>query len=269
MEIKSPKESAQFIAKNAEHVKIMDEGIDKCAQEIVQRVKDNRLSLSLHLYKDSGVHPKNIEDKDVEWVFVVSALNFSFWQDPGDKPYLVSYEGKTHHGYMAFCAAMNRSINQGTNLTDSKVYQTITEEDLNACLMGDNGVPIPMLKERVQCLHEIAQVLDAKYAGKFVNCLEKCSSAQELLSRTVEDFPCFDDSHFFKGQKVAIHKRAQILVADLWQLFEGKKLCAFEDIDSISMFADYRGMISFVFKNVFLAFLVFLITCSSTKPFVL
>lgn len=35
--------------------------------------------------------------------------------------------------------------------------------------------------------------------------------------------------------------RAQILVADLWQLFEGQGLCQFEDINSISMFADYRG----------------------------
>ena len=92
MEIKDPKESANFIANVADHVKINDEGVEKCAQEILKRVNDKRLSLSLKLYKDSGVHPLDIEDKDIEWVFVVSALNFSFWEDPGDKPYLVTYK---------------------------------------------------------------------------------------------------------------------------------------------------------------------------------
>ena len=46
--------------------------------------------------------------------------------------------------------------------------------------------------------------------------------------------------HYYKGNKVVLHKRAQILVADLWQLFEGKGLCNFSDIDGITMFADYR-----------------------------
>ena len=35
-------------------------------------------------------------------------------------------------------------------------------------------------------------------------------------------------------------KRAQIFVADLWAAFEGEGLGRFDDIDSITMFADYR-----------------------------
>lgn len=109
---------------------------------------------------------------------------------------------------MSMCAAINRCLDQGVNLTESKVYGNITQRQLNSYLMGDDAVPIPMLEERVQCLHEIAQVLNDKYAGKFANCLRECStSAQELLKRIVEDFSCFDDSHFYKAKKLAIHKR--------------------------------------------------------------
>ena len=80
-----------------------------------------------------------------------------------------------------------------------------------------------------------------KYQGSFVQCLKECDgSALKLLSMVTQDFPCFNDSTNYKGKKVALHKRAQILVADLWQLFEGKGLCQFSDIDSITMFADYR-----------------------------
>ena len=39
---------------------------------------------------------------------------------------------------------------------------------------------------------------------------------------------------------MSFYKRAQILVADLWGCFQGQGDAAFVDIDSITMFADYR-----------------------------
>lgn len=39
---------------------------------------------------------------------------------------------------------------------------------------------------------------------------------------------------------VTFLKRAQILVADLWGCFEGQNQGRFDDIDQLSMFADYR-----------------------------
>jgi hypothetical protein len=35
-------------------------------------------------------------------------------------------------------------------------------------------------------------------------------------------------------------KRAQILIADVWACFNGEAYGAFADIDTITMFADYR-----------------------------
>lgn len=40
---------------------------------------------------------------------------------------------------------------------------------------------------------------------------------------------------------VAFYKRAQILIADIWACFEGQGLGNFSDIDTITMFADYRS----------------------------
>ena len=39
---------------------------------------------------------------------------------------------------------------------------------------------------------------------------------------------------------MSILKRAQILVADIWALYGGKDLGEFTDIDTLTMFADYR-----------------------------
>lgn len=39
---------------------------------------------------------------------------------------------------------------------------------------------------------------------------------------------------------VAIYKRAQILIADIWSSFSGIGFGEFHDIDKLTMFADYR-----------------------------
>ena len=39
---------------------------------------------------------------------------------------------------------------------------------------------------------------------------------------------------------MSLYKRAQILIADLWLCFDGKGLGQFDDIHTLTMFADYR-----------------------------
>ncbi len=56
----------------------------------------------------------------------------------------------------------------------------------------------------------------------------------------VDNFPCFDDRHPFEDTVIRLHKRAQILVADLWACFEGESYGFFHDISQITMFPDYR-----------------------------
>lgn len=43
-----------------------------------------------------------------------------------------------------------------------------------------------------------------------------------------------------QGCKVAFYKRAQILIADTWACCGGEGYGEFHDIDTITMFADYR-----------------------------
>lgn len=99
---------------------------------------------------------------------------------------------------------------------------------------------------------EVGASLRENYSGSFVNCIKKCDgSAQRLLELVVTEFPCFRDEATFDGRRVAIYKRAQILISDIWCLFEGKGLGTFGDIDSLTMFADYRVPQSLQFLGVF------------------
>ncbi len=57
------------------------------------------------------------------------------------------------------------------------------------------------------------------------------------MNLLVDNFPCFNDRHRFEDTTVRLHKRAQILIADLWACFEGEHYGYFEDITTITMFA--------------------------------
>lgn len=105
----------------------------------------------------------------------------------------------------------------------------------------DGKSHVSLLSTRLKCLHEVGEQLLKKYDGTFVNCIKEANkSAVGLLKIIVDDFPCFRDESLFEHQKVTFYKRAQILVGDVWSCYNGKDYGEFDDIDQITMFADYR-----------------------------
>ncbi|KAJ8735232.1 hypothetical protein PYW07_006852 [Mythimna separata] len=229
-----PVESGEFIAKNAQHVKIHEEGLQKLCDEMILSVTD-KLKIP-----DTGadtIHPNKDHEKAVDWVFVADALNFCFWSYSGDPKWTVD----GHSGYYALEAALDRALKNGVDITNPKFYSTITKDELQFLMKGDNEATIPLFEERIAVLHEVGKILLDKYNGTFETCVKEANkSAVKLLEIIVENFPCFRDEATYKGQKVALYKRAQILVADLWNFFGGKGLGHFTDIEQLTMFADYR-----------------------------
>ncbi|KAF2763651.1 hypothetical protein EJ03DRAFT_62506 [Teratosphaeria nubilosa] len=65
-------------------------------------------------------------------------------------------------------------------------------------------------------------------------------STGKLVNLLVQTFPSFNDRTRFDGKRVRLHKRAQILVADLWAAFNGRSYGEFHDVEHLTMFADYR-----------------------------
>ena len=236
----SPAESGTFIASKAKDVKILDDGINCCAQDIVKKISDGELDMT-KLFIKTEVHPQKSDASGIDWVFFADTLNFSFWMPEDGPQYLVTYSGTTYTGYLAMCAAINRALDSGVRITDPKYFVDVDEKTLGELLGGDDGVPIPLLSQRVECLHQVGRVLLDKFSGTFNTCLAQCgNSAAKLLEMVLDNFPCFNDSSDFEDTRVSFHKRAQILVADIWCLFEGTGVGSFRDIDTLTMFADYR-----------------------------
>ncbi|XP_045446793.1 queuosine salvage protein [Melitaea cinxia] len=230
-----PAESGKFISERAHHVKIHENGLDKLCQEMFSAVKNNKLQIP-----DTGtdaIHPNNEHPRAVDWVFVCDALNFCFWPKSEEEQWTVN----GHTGYFALEAALHRALQEGYDITNPEFYSTISEKKLTHIFRGDTEAKIPLYVERENVLHDVGLILCEKYNGTFENCIKEANkSAIKLLEIVVVNFQCFRDEAIYKNQAVSFYKRAQILVADLWNFFDGRGWGEFYDIDKLTMFADYR-----------------------------
>lgn len=183
-------------------------------------------------------HPSANDSYAPNWIFLIDTLNFCFWT-PGDA---TKWKVDGNTGYFALCASINRAIKEGVDITNPTYYSNITVTELEHILRSDDGTTkCPLIEERVTILHDVGKKLSAKFSGDFKNCvIEAQHSAQSLIKLVVEEFPCFKDEAIYRNKNVAIYKRVQILVGDIWSCYRGVGIGRFDDIQTVTMFADYR-----------------------------
>ncbi|XP_017661804.1 PREDICTED: UPF0553 protein C9orf64 homolog [Lepidothrix coronata] len=236
----SPLESAKFIADHSKDVSVDEEGARRVAESLFDKASAVEFGVagwkSLH-----ELNPRAADKEAVDWVFLVDTLNFSFWSEQEEQKYLVKYKDKTYSGYWSLCAAVNRALDEGIPITSASYFATMTLEQLRHVFRSDTEVPIPLIEERHRVLNESGIVLLEKFGGSFLTCVKMSEkSAQKLLHLVLENFPSYRDEAVFEKKKVSFYKRAQILVADTWSVLEGKGDGFFDDISSLTIFADYR-----------------------------
>ncbi|CDW58336.1 DUF2419 domain containing protein [Trichuris trichiura] len=231
-----PRPSGAFISENSEHVHISPSGIHKVAKAVYDAAKAGELSQNLWL--DCDVHPKLSGREAVDWCFMVSVINFSFWAKPR---FTVKDNGETLHGYLAFCCVLKRCLEAEIPITTPAYLENVSYDDFCKVLRDDYGNLLPLMFRRWQLLKECCKILVEQFDGTFLTCLKQCNnSAVNLLNIILTNFPSFSDVAIYKGKKVSFLKRAQILVADLFYCLKGEEPAAFNDIDELTMFADYR-----------------------------
>ncbi len=176
---------------------------------------------------------------DPDWIFVLDALNFCFWEDPAQPKWRIEYKGEEFSGYWALAASLKRAFEEGVPLTNAEFLATISSKTVGKIFRGNKK--IPLFQRRVENLREVGTVLLEKYDGTFVNVLQKANQSAVMLVRdVVKNFPSFNDIAVYEGQTVYLYKRAQLLVADLYGAFDGEGYGEFNDLYQLTIFADYK-----------------------------
>lgn len=243
--------SAQFIAEHATECTVDVDGCWKAAETVYELMQTQKYSTEK--WSEHELNPKEKTKETVDWLFLVDLLNFSFWSDVDDNDtgrpdtlrYAVEYKGKSYTGYWSLCAAVNRALDEGIPLTTPSYWKQLTREQLAYIFRpvpDQKREHIPLLDERLEVLKDAVLGLDHLGYDSFVQVVEDADgSAVKLVQLLTQHyFTNFDDSSEYKGRRVSFYKRAQILVGDLYACFNGESYGHFEDIDALTVFADYR-----------------------------
>ncbi|KAF2842434.1 hypothetical protein M501DRAFT_417572 [Patellaria atrata CBS 101060] len=215
---------AEYIYNNSIDVALDMRGTKSAAAIIYDKMKIK--SYSTTNWSDHPYHPKTKDESTVDFIFTLDLLNFSFWSERStEERFAVEFEGKKWTGYASLTASLQRALEENIPITDPSFWineEECTEEVLRNVFRSATEEEIPLFDKRVACLREAGRVLD------------------EVVNLLASNFECFRDEGRFDGRSVRFQKRAQIFVADLWAAFDGDGYGRFDDIDTITMFADYR-----------------------------
>lgn len=177
-------------------------------------------------------------------VLVLDALNFCFWPLPGSegRRWSVEYNGQLYDGYMALAVALRKTVESGVPLADPAYLAALDLDRVRAILQPAAGCQeIPLIEARLTHLHEVGDALQQRWGGSFECAITAARrSALKLMEEVLAALPSFRDTAIYRGNEVQFYKRAQILIANLHGALGGEGLGAFDNLDTLTAFADYK-----------------------------
>ncbi len=190
------------------------------------------------------------DGKTIDYFFLGNAINFAFNDFETGVKYKFRYKDTDWAGAFGMWVALKAAVEDRRLSLDGdrirvngKPLSQIEPSDLDGILQKDSK--IPMFNERVEILREIGEGLELIYGGHASNLI---SAGRELfgpggvVTKITTDFPSFKDCSVYSGREIVFNKRAQLAIAMIYERFlaNGQKLFSDEDMNEITVFADYE-----------------------------
>ncbi len=214
----------------SKHVSIDNEAIDEfCAEFTMNHV--------MHWLEEAPFNISDLSDDErLAFLFVFNSISFCYWGSP---KWTIEYDSKQFDGAWAMIACIGRAYSEGKPIFDPRYLQSITDVDLQDILRGN--VTIPLFDQRLHFLQALGKIIVNQFQGSFGSVVETANKDAELLLQLlIEKFPFFDDQAKYLGSPVYFYKRAQLLIADIWQGFGSQGYGELHNTQMLTACADYK-----------------------------
>ena len=182
---------------------------------------------------DPAHHHIGSESETLAFVVTLDAVNFG----SGYFPRLRKRPGAS--GYYTIAGALaDRFRDNGP--FDARALRDLGPEDC-ARLFGqtlDDAAVVELMGLFARALSDLGACLAASHGGSFEELVGAAGGRGERLVELLCEMPFYRDVARYAGRAVPLYKRAQLTVADLALAFSGEGYGHFEDLDSLTIFAD-------------------------------
>ena len=223
-------ESTKYVVDNAKNVKINEAKVREFASSFDHKNVQ-------HWLNEAPIDFSHMsEEEKLNFLLVFNSMSFRYWGEP---KWAVEYKGKEYDGSWAMVVCIRRAMDEGKPILDAHYRANLNRDDFADILQGN--VEIPLLDERLSITKKVASTLLQKYDGNLEQLIELAGKdALKLLNLIIENFPSFDDKTTYQGEDIFFYKRAQLLVADIYQIFNGEGYGELNNVDALTACADYK-----------------------------
>jgi len=203
--------------------------------EVVETL--HREPLPLPTWDDPPILPGRTAEV-AEYMLLINAVNFSYWNDPGIPLWGVDLKGRWWPDAIGLYGCFSRALGRDPRWLRGDFLAGLPRDRFDEAFEGTG--PLPMARARHRILVEVGEALHATWSDRFVHLLEEARGdavrAVELLTTTV---PPFHDARELRGSPVLFQKRAQLGVAMIAGRFGGRSWGDLRRLKELTVFADY------------------------------
>lgn len=215
------RETASLIVSKAENVKInftkLNELSGVIKNEVGKLEKINKIEFGS-------------QKKSLQKIFILNCLNFCFWPEIEGKRWRAEFpKGQTASGgWFSLVGTIDNALEKGMDITDSSFLSKLSLSQAENIFVGLDGVQIPLIKERVDILNVIGNVLTGKFDGRIENLLENTTDVSVVTRLVSDKFPFLQNDQFYKSVQNFAYDFA---IFNEFQI---------SGLGSLTVFADYK-----------------------------
>jgi hypothetical protein len=212
------------VASVATHVSVEPDGIRSLARRLrLDDPDDDPLRLPV----------SDDEEATTAYVMTLDAINFG----SGYFPYIRKRAG--HSGYHTVEASLREHVESHGPPTPEWLTG-LTPPDCAAIFDQslDDRYPAELMGHFATALNQLGVFVGRVGRGRFLGVVDAAGQRAARLVELLDQMPYYHDVHRYRGHDVPLYKRAQITAFDLAVAFDHSGPGHFDDIDSLTMFAD-------------------------------
>jgi len=182
---------------------------------------------------DPQSHYLNHGDDTAAFFLILDTVNFG----SGYFPLLRKRPGMS--GYFTVAHSLNDFYKDHGPLTAEELTH-LTIEDCTGIFAQDpaNKAVAELMQLFTTALNDLGHYLLESFDGSYIALIKAAGSSVERLVQLLMKMPFFNDVALYDNLKVPFYKRAQLTAADLSMAFQGQGLGTFNDLDTLTIFAD-------------------------------